>query len=74
MTGVTGMTGMTGIARITLTTRLQGLYPFLNKKKSRIFQGHSRTFKDTFPVFQTESVCFYFFQNINPILIFVQKD
>ena len=71
MTGVTGMTGMTGIARITLTTRLQGLYPYLNKKK---IKDISRTFKDTFPVFQTQSVFFYFFQNINPILIFVQKD
>ena len=49
MTGVTGMTEMTGIARITLMTRLQGLYPFLNKK----FKDISRTFKDTFPVFQT---------------------
>ena len=54
MTGVTEMTEMTGIARITLMTRLQGLYPFLNKK----FKDISRTFKDTFPVFQTESVFF----------------
>ena len=48
MTGVTGITGMTGIARITLMTRLQELYPFLNKKIKDI----SRTFKDTFPIFQ----------------------
>ena len=47
MTGVTGITGMTGIARITLMMRLQGLYPFLNKKNKDI----SRTFKDTFPIF-----------------------
>ena len=54
MTGVTEMTGMTGIARITLMTRLQGLYPFMKKK----FKDISRTFKDTFPVFRTESVFF----------------
>ena len=48
MTGVTGMTGMTEIARITLMTRLQGLHPFLQKK----FKNISRTFKDTFPIFQ----------------------
>ena len=49
MTGVTGMTGMTGIARITLTTRLQGLYPFLNKKNQGYFkdiQGHISRFSD----------------------------
>ena len=43
MTGVTGMTGMTEIARITLMTRLQGLYPFLQKKIQEYFkdfQGH----------------------------------
>ena len=54
VTGITEITRMTGIARITLMTRLQGLYPFLNKK----FKDISRTFKDTFPVFQTESVFF----------------
>ena len=48
VTGMTGMTGMTGIARITLMMRLQGLYPFMNKK----FKDISRTFKDTFPIFQ----------------------
>ena len=29
---MTGITGITRIARMTGTTRLHGLYPFLNKK------------------------------------------
>ena len=32
MTGMTGITGITRLARMTGMTRLQGSYPFLNKK------------------------------------------